>query len=75
MARTRWHDLDPRTQRLIMAVGAADALLKVVALVDLARRPASAVRGPKQAWAAALVAVNAAGAMPIAYFVWGRRRV
>jgi hypothetical protein len=74
MARKRWQDLDRRTQRLIMAAGAADAVLRIVALVDLARRPAAEVRGPKPAWASALVAVNAAGAMPIAYFVWGRRR-
>ncbi len=74
MARKRWQDLDRRTQRLIMAAGAADSVLKIVALIDLARRPAAEVRGPKPVWASALVAVNAAGAMPIAYFVWGRRR-
>jgi hypothetical protein len=46
----------------------------VAALVDLARRPATEVRGPKWVWATVLPLVNAAGGVPLAYFLFGRRR-
>ena len=39
-------------------------------LVDLMRRPASQVRGPKLLWAAGFV-VQPVG--PVAYLLWGRR--
>jgi hypothetical protein len=57
-------------------VGAAtiDGALKIAALVDLARRPSDQVRGSKARWAAAVSLTNSFGAVPIAYFVWGRRR-
>jgi hypothetical protein len=74
MARKAWGDLDPRMRRLIVVVGAAEGLLKVAALVDLARRPAGEIRGSKAAWATALALVNSLGAVPIAYFISGRRR-
>jgi hypothetical protein len=41
-----------------------------VAMVDLARRPRSRVRGPKLAWVAAAV-VQPFG--PVAYLLFGRR--
>ena len=56
-----------------MVAGAVEAGLKVAALIDLAQRPARDVRGPKARWAAAITLVNAAGAVPIAYFLRGRR--
>jgi hypothetical protein len=59
---------------LIIIVGAAEALLKVAALIDLARRPANEVRGSKARWAAAVSLINSLGAVPIAYFAWGRRK-
>ena len=68
-----WSDLSPRARRLLIAGAAAEGLLKVAVLVDLKRRPGSEVRGPKRAWALAMV-VNSAGAIPIAYFAFGRRR-
>ena len=74
MEKKAWNDLDPRTRRLIVLATAAEAALKVAALVDLARRPSSEIRGPKAAWATAVTLVNSVGAVPIAYFVWGRRR-
>lgn len=74
MARRRWNDLDPRTRRLIVAGGAVEGALKVAALIDLARRPASEVRGSKARWMAAVVLTNSFGAVPVGYFVWGRRR-
>jgi hypothetical protein len=73
MARTRWSDLSPNTRRLIIVLGAVDGILKLAALVDLARRPAADVRGSKARWALAVTLINSAGAVPIAYFVHGRR--
>lgn len=69
----RWNDLSPRTRRLIIAGGTVEAALKVAALVDLARRPSSQVRGSKLRWATAIIVVNSLGVVPIAYFVRGRR--
>jgi hypothetical protein len=73
MARTRWSALDPRVRKAIVVVGAVEAGLKAAALIDLARRPARQVRGSKALWALAVTVVNAAGAVPVAYFVRGRR--
>jgi hypothetical protein len=69
----RWSDLSPRTRKLIIVTGVAEAGLKVAAAIDLKRRPADQVRGPKLAWFAALV-VNSAGLIPLSYFLFGRRR-
>jgi hypothetical protein len=70
----KWSELSPRTRRLLLVAATIEGALKVVALIDLARRPASAVHGSKAAWAASLPLVNSFGALPIVYFVWGRRR-
>ena len=59
---------------MILAVGAIEGLLKIAALFDLRRRPASEVRGSKRLWSLAIAFVNSAGVVPIAYFVRGRRR-
>lgn len=72
-ARTSWHELDPRTRRLILVTGAIEGGLKSAALIDLARRPSPGVRGSKVWWALALTLVNAVGAVPVAYFRYGRR--
>jgi hypothetical protein len=73
MASTKWAELSPRTRRLIVVGGAFDGILKLAALVDLARRPPGAVRGTKRRWALAITLTNSFGAVPLAYFVWGRR--
>lgn len=73
MAIKHWHELDARTRRAVLAGAAFEGTLKVAALIDLARRPASQVRGSKLRWAAAIVLINSAGAVPIAYFTRGRR--
>jgi hypothetical protein len=39
----------------------------------VARRPTADVRGSKARWATAIVVVNSAGAVPIGYFLVGRR--
>jgi hypothetical protein len=69
----RWRDLSPNTRRFIVTAGAVEGILKAAALVDLARRPAEQVRGPKVGWAAAIVLINSVGAVPITYFAYGRQ--
>jgi hypothetical protein len=59
---------------LIVVTGAFEGVLKVAALIDLARRPSADVRGPKSRWAAAITLINSAGAVPLLYFRYGRRR-
>lgn len=74
MAKRRWSDLSERSRRLIVAAGVFEGALKIAALVDLKRRPAEEIRGPKRAWATAVVLVNSMGAVPAAYFLLGRRK-
>ena len=73
MARRSWQELDPRVRRAIVITSAVEGALKIAALIDLWRRPAAQVRGPKRRWALAIAFVNSAGAVPIAYFLRGRR--
>jgi hypothetical protein len=68
----RWSDLSPGARKAIIVVGIAEAVLKTAAAIDIKRRPADQIRGPKWAWAAGLV-INSAGVIPISYFVFGRR--
>ena len=72
-ARKQWTELSERTRRLLIGAAVAEGILKIVALVDLKRRPASQVRGPKWAWAAVVAVVGSAGLVPISYFLFGRR--
>lgn len=72
--RRRWQDLSTRTQVLIVLGAGVEGAAKAAALVDLARRPQDQVRGRKALWAWAIVLVNAFGAVPAAYFRYGRRR-
>ncbi len=73
MPKRRWSDLSERTRRLIIAGAALEGVLKLLALVDLKRRPADQIRGSKARWASAVVLVNSVGAVPLAYFLRGRR--
>jgi hypothetical protein len=68
--RKQWSDLSSGQHRAAYVVGAVETVLTMLALIDLARRPAGAVRGPKAMWAAG-VFVQPVG--PIAYFLAGRR--
>jgi hypothetical protein len=70
----RWNELDPRVRRLIVVSGAFEGVLKIAALIDLGRRPSADVRGSKARWAMAITLINSAGAVPVVYFRWGRRR-
>lgn len=59
-------------QRAAIVAGAAvELVLTTTALVDLARRPASQVRGSKALWALGCF-VQPVG--PVAYLALGRRR-
>jgi hypothetical protein len=72
-ARRQWSDLSERNRRLITITAVAEGILKLAALIDLKRRPASQVRGPKWLWATMLAIVSSAGILPVSYFVFGRR--
>jgi Family of unknown function (DUF5652) len=73
-ASKQWSDLSERNRRLLIAAAAADVTLRIAALIDIKRRPASQIRGRKWAWATAVAIVNSAGILPISYFVFGRRQ-
>lgn len=69
--RKQWGEYTPGQRAAVLVAAAAELALTTVALVDLARRPGSQVRGPKLAWAAGCF-VQPIG--PIAYLAIGRRR-
>lgn len=66
-----WEDLSTTNKTVTVVSGVVQVALAVSAWVDLARRPAETVRGPKGVWAV-VIAINFVG--PIAYFVRGRRQ-
>lgn len=72
-ARTKWDELSPRTRRLLVVASVIDGVLKITALIDLARGRASEVRGSKVSWAAAVTLINSLGLVPAALFAFGRR--
>jgi hypothetical protein len=67
----RWADLSDGQRRLLIGAATAEAALKIAALVDMQRRPADQIRGPKAFWRAAMV-INLIG--PLSYFIVGRKR-
>jgi hypothetical protein len=72
-ARKQWSDLSDRNRRLLIAAAAAEGILKVAALIDIRRRPATQIRGPRWLWATAVTVIGSAGVLPVSYFVFGRR--
>jgi hypothetical protein len=70
MGKKKWSDLTVPQKRAVYVGGAAEALITIAALRDLARRPADEVRGSKAAWVLAFF-VQPIG--PIGYFVAARR--
>jgi hypothetical protein len=72
--RRKWGDLSRRSRRSLIVAAVAEGFLKIVALIDIVRRPASQIRGSKWAWASLVVTVNAFGAAPLSYFAFGRLR-
>jgi len=73
-ASKRWSELSPRNRRLIVGAAVAEGILKLAALIDLKRRPAGQVRGPRWVWATLVAVVSSFGLVPISYFLFGRRR-
>jgi hypothetical protein len=69
VTRRSWSALSDRSKTAVLVLASIQLSLAVTAWIDLARRPASLVRGSKVAWAA-VIAVTLAG--PAAYFTLGR---
>ncbi len=69
-SKRRWSDLTPTQQGLILASAAVELALTATAIIDLARRPADHIRGPKPLWLLGCI-VQPLG--PIAYLALGRR--
>ena len=70
----QWDELTSGQRRLVVLAAGVDTVAKAVALRDLRRRPAAGVRGPSWAWATAILLTGSGGAVPIGYFLVGRRR-
>ncbi len=69
-ARKQWRDMPPWARVAVMVMVSVQLSLLASALVDISRRPAQQIRGPKPAWAAAAF-INFIG--PISYFAFGRK--
>lgn len=69
--KQRWEDLSTSQRVTTVVAGTVQIALAVSAWIDLAKRPAEEVNGPKGLWGA-IIAVNFVG--PLAYFIGGRRR-
>ena len=63
-----------RTRKLLIGLAVAEGILKLAALIDIKRRPASQIRGRKWVWASVVAVVSSAGVIPISYFIFGRRQ-
>jgi hypothetical protein len=48
--KLRWSDLSPAQKTGIVALATVEVVLTTVALVDLARRPSTEIRGRKALW-------------------------
>jgi len=72
--KEHWARLSPRDRGLLVAAAAVDNGMKIAALRDLRRRPASQIRGPRWLWAVVVTLVNSVGIVPLCYFTLGRRR-
>ncbi len=70
-AAQKWAELSDRQRALLVGAAAAELSLKIAALIDIKRRPAERIRGPKALWRAAMV-INLIG--PLSYFAFGRKR-
>ena len=71
---SQWGRLSARSRKLIIAAAVVEAALKVAVVIDIRRRPASGIRGPKWVWITTAVAANSAGIGSLSYFAFGRRR-
>ena len=69
MTKRRFSDLSPVQRVFVVVVGSVQLALNLAAQLDITRRPASAIRGPKIRWRL-ISMINIFG--PLAYFRWGR---
>jgi hypothetical protein len=69
-SKKRWSDLTPTQRALILALASVELAFTATALVDLARRPASQIRGPKPLW---LLGCFVQPVGPLAYLMLRRR--
>jgi hypothetical protein len=67
----KWSELSDGQRNAIKILAVSEFVLKILMLVDIKRRPASQIRGPKAAWRLAAT-VNTIG--PVSYFLFGRKR-
>lgn len=65
--------LSERNKRIVIVLGAIEAALKLLMLADLRHRSPAEVKGSKRMWGWSTV-INSAGLIPVAYFLFGRRR-
>jgi hypothetical protein len=70
-ARKQWSDLSPRTRRLLSVAAVVEGILKLAALIDIKRRPASQIQGPKWLWATAVTVISSAGVVNRSGFLGG----
>lgn len=70
-SRKKWSELSLPARAVIVAMGLLQIGLLLAALLDIRRRPAREINGPKPLWAA-LSFVNFIG--PLAYFRKGRKQ-
>jgi hypothetical protein len=68
----RWSSLSSGQRSLVVVAGLTEAALKALMLIDLRRRPADQIRGPKWLWALGAL-LNTAGIGSVVYFAVGRR--
>lgn len=68
--RNEFNDMSTVTRVSLIAGVLVEVAGKIASWVDLSRRPAEAVRGPKWVWALAQF-INGLG--PVAYWAFGRR--
>jgi hypothetical protein len=66
-----WHEQSPARKAAMLTLGSVELALTATAAVDLLRRPADQIRGPKTLrWLGILVQPFG----PVAYLAWARRR-
>ena len=70
MAKKSWSEYSPAAKAAMVVGAVAELVVTSIALRDLTRRPASAVRGPKMLWRLGLL-VQPVGS-PL-YLLFGRR--
>ena len=70
-ARERWTEMSPARRVASIVIVLIQFGLLGAALLDLRRRPAEQIRGPKRLWML-VVFINWIG--PISYFLFGRLR-